>query len=290
MRDSVKRKLLISMFLLIILYTYTYAYMTREKEHPLTQVKKLSGKGCIILNYHRIRPGNAIIKYLAKVSGNSELTTYSVFKDDFMKQIAFLQKHQFQFITPKELYDYINQQKKMPPKCAMITFDDIDQSVYRYAYPFLKKQQIPFTIFIITGEVGNPNFNGLTMINWDQIFEMTRSNLVTVGTHTHQLHYIEKDEKPPFLKSENISKFITDSKRAKQVFYDHFGYEPKYFAYPYGYGTPQTDNILLSEKYDLLFTLSPGIVNQHSLPFFIQRVLIDDVSWKAIQNWVHTTS
>ena len=290
MRDSVKRKLLISVFLFIILYTCAYIYMNREKEHPLTQVKKLSGNGCIILNYHRIRPGNAIIKYLAKISGNPELTTYSVFKDDFMKQITFLQKHQFQFITPKELYDYINQQKKMPSKCAMITFDDIDQSVYRYAYPFLKQQQIPFTIFIITGEVGNPNFNGLTMINWDQILEMTRSNLVTVGTHTHRLHYIEKDEKPPFLKSENLSRFISDSKQAKQVFYDHFGYEPKYFAYPYGFGTPQTDNILLSEQYDLLFTLSSGIVNEHSCPFFIQRVLVDDVSWKAIRNWVNTNS
>ena len=55
-----------------------------------------------------------------------------------MKQIAFLQKHQFQFITPKELYDYIDQQKKMPPKCAMTTFDDIEQSVYRFPYTFLK--------------------------------------------------------------------------------------------------------------------------------------------------------
>ncbi|MCM3734953.1 polysaccharide deacetylase family protein [Bacillus cytotoxicus] len=287
-----KRKLLIStfLFLFIILYTCIYAYVTKEKDPPFTQVEKLSGKGCIVLNYHRIRPGNAIIKYLAKVSGNPELTTYSVFEDDFMKQITYLQKHQFQFITPKELSDYINQQKEMPSKCALITFDDIDQSVYRYAYPFLKKQQIPFTIFIITGEVGNPNFNGLTMVTWDQIFEMTRSNLVTVGTHTHQLHYIEKDENPPFLKNENLSKFITDSKRAKQVFYDHFGYEPKYFAYPYGFGTPQTDNVLLSEQYDLLFTLSSGIVNQHSAPFFIQRVLVDDFSWKVIQNWVQTTS
>ncbi|MEK4418734.1 MULTISPECIES: polysaccharide deacetylase family protein [Bacillus] len=285
-----KRRLLISIFLFTILFTCIYAYVTRENEQPFTQVKKLSGNGCIVLNYHRIRPGNAIIKYLAKVSRNPELTTYSVFKDDFIEQITFLQKHKFQFITPKELYDYINQQKKMPSKCAMITFDDIDQSVYHYAYPFLKQQQIPFTIFIITGEVGNPNFKGLTMSNWDQIFEMTRSNLITVGTHTHQLHYIENGEKPPFLKSENISKFITDSKRAKQVFYDHFGYEPKYFAYPYGFGTPQTDNILLSEQYDLLFTLSPGIVNEHSSSFFIQRVLIDDFSWKAIQDWVHTAS
>ncbi|MGR6001754.1 polysaccharide deacetylase family protein [Bacillus cereus] len=281
-----KKKSWISIFFLACVGLSLIFFYTSSTQ-PFPQIKKISGNGCIVLNYHRIRPGNSFIKFLAKLSGNPELNTYSVFKNDFIKQISFLEKKKFQFITPKDLDDYLNDQKQMPHKCALITFDDVDRSVYNYAYPILKQKNIPFTIFIITGAIGQSNFNGLTMINWSQIKEMNRSNLVTIGTHTHQLHYIENDEKPPFLKSNNIATFVEDSKKSREAFYSHLGYEPKYFAYPYGYGLPQTDKILLSQKYDLLFTLAPGIVNKDTPAFFVNRVLVDDISWKAIKNWVN---
>ncbi|EOQ02074.1 polysaccharide deacetylase family protein [Bacillus cereus] len=273
---------------LVLLFIFSVSLFFFYKQHhkPFPQTKKISGNGCLVLNYHRVRSGNALVKFLAKISGNPELNTYTVYKDDFIKQISFLKRNGFYFITPEKLSAYIKK-KNIPGKCALITFDDIDRSVFNNAYPFLKQQKIPFTIFIITGEVGRKYFNGLRMARWEEIIEMQDTNLVTIGVHTHKLHYIEEGEKPPFLKTKNLSKFIEDSNQAKKSFYAHLGYEPKYFAYPYGYGTPKTDDVLLAQNYDLIFTLSPGIVDANSPNFFIKRILVDDISWEAIKKWIN---
>ena len=248
----------------------------------------LSAGGCLVLNYHRIRSPDWFTKTLEKLTHNTELTTYSVYTNEFKKQILYLKEKGIPFITPADLETYVSGEKPMPKKCALITFDDIDVSVYEHAYPFLKEENIPFTVFIITGQVGNPDFDGLKMVTWKQLEEMNRSGLATIGTHTHKLHYIEPNEKAPFLKEKNLNLFKQDSLEAIKVYKQHFGTEPIYFAYPYGYGIPKTDEILLNQGYHLIFSLNPGTVKVNDPRFFINRVLVDRGDWKVIERWANS--
>ncbi|MFD3446789.1 polysaccharide deacetylase family protein [Microbacteriaceae bacterium 4G12] len=261
---------------------------SNEKGDPQANINSLSGDGCLVLNYHRIRTPNLVSKTIGKLSNNAELNIYSVYTDQFKAQIQYLKQKGVQFITPEDLKAYITKQKQLPKKCALITFDDIDVSVYENAYPILKKEQVPFTMFIITGEVGNKDFDHLQLASWDQLKEMQQSGLATIGTHTNKLHYLEKDEKPPFVKETNLEAFKKDTKQAKETFKEHFGVYPRYFAYPYGFGIPQTDEFLLQEGYELIFSLNAGIVKPDDPSFFINRVLIDDHSWKAVEKWANT--
>ena len=43
-------------------------------------------------------------------------------------------------------------------KFALITFDDIPESVFTNAYPILKKYNIPFTIFVAIKYIGEKGF------------------------------------------------------------------------------------------------------------------------------------
>lgn len=262
----------------------------RKKKDTYHQDYALSGEGCLILNYHRVRSSNSLVKSLNKwtirYSSDSELTMYSIYETEFKEQIMYLINEGFSFITPDELKHFLDYKETLPKKCALITFDDADISVYRNAYPFLVEKEIPFTLFIITGEVGNPNFHGLELASWKQIKEMLRSGLVTIGTHTHRMHHLDKSNNPPFLNENKIADFINDTQLTIETVEEKLGFTPIFYAYPYGFGMPQTDNILLEAGYEMIFTLRPGIVKQGDPAFFLKRVLITRDTWPKVKDWV----
>lgn len=73
----------------------------------------------------------------------------------FEKQILFLKKY-FRFISPQDLD--VGQYKT--PAC-LLTFDDGKKGIYKYAWPILKKHNIPFVIFVNGAFIDNSD------ISWD---------------------------------------------------------------------------------------------------------------------------
>jgi len=100
----------------------------------------------IILLYHRIIPR-------ANSSAIFSLPGIVVFQDTFEKQVRFLSEHYH--IIP--LSEYIKAKKSrnaLPHKTIVITFDDGWGDNYFYAFPILKKYQVPATIFLTAGFIG----------------------------------------------------------------------------------------------------------------------------------------
>ncbi|EYE89716.1 hypothetical protein Q428_01020 [Fervidicella metallireducens AeB] len=251
---------------------------------------ELNGSGCLILCYHRVLPKDystkLFYKIVTKYTDDNELNIYSVLGEDFENQIKFLKDNGANFLTPDELKFYISNKITIPEKSVIITFDDVDESVYKNAFPILQKNKIPFTLFIITGRVGDKNFKGLRLCDWDMIKEMYQSNLVTVGTHTHNMHYLDKKNNPPFIKTENVNLFVEDTIRSQETINNYLGFSPKYFSYPYGFGIPETDEKILKVGFELIFTLNPGIVKSDDPSFCIKRVLVNKYTWSDIEKWV----
>ncbi|MGD9678363.1 MAG: polysaccharide deacetylase family protein [Vulcanibacillus sp.] len=250
----------------------------------------LTGEGCLILNYHRIRTSGPLIKLIDRwiifFTKDPELMLYSIYEDEFKKQIAYLIDRGYHFITPDELKGYLYNSIDIPKKSVLITFDDVDVSVYDNAFQFLLEKQIPFTLFIITGDVGNLDFKGLELTSWNQIREMKNSGLATIGIHTHQMHELDKQNNPPFFYDENLEDFIKDTKLAIESIEVNLGVNSIYYAYAYGFGTPKTDEILLDLGCELIFTLRPGIVERGDPSYFIKRVLVSKYSWSNVVEWV----
>ena len=84
-------------------------------------------------------------------------------KDQFEKQIQYL-KQNFDIINPSLLDEYFIEGKMLPENALMITFDDGDASLYKNAFPILKRETIPAIIFVITDliETNDPFW-------WDEI-------------------------------------------------------------------------------------------------------------------------
>ena len=122
---------------------------------------------------------------------------------DFKKQLEIIQKSNIKFINPKDFEKELINNKKQ--RKILLTIDDGFLSFYNNAWPILKKNKIPFILFVSTREVGSFNY-----MNWDQIKEIAKEDFVEIGNHSHTHEYLvnENDEtiKADIKKSINLFK------------------------------------------------------------------------------------
>ncbi|MFC1981444.1 polysaccharide deacetylase family protein [Chloroflexota bacterium] len=75
---------------------------------------------------------------------------------DFEKQIAYLCQR-FEIMRLYELVHCVQKKGGLSKKAVVITFDDGYKDNYIYAYPILKRYNVPATIFLTTGHIGTGN-------------------------------------------------------------------------------------------------------------------------------------
>ena len=89
---------------------------------------------------------------------------------NFKKQISYLKKFN---IVP---INQINKKKNT----ISITFDDGYKDTFKLAYPILKKNKIPFAVFVITKNIQDKSKKYL---NEEDIKKLSRDKNVIIGSH-----------------------------------------------------------------------------------------------------------
>jgi peptidoglycan/xylan/chitin deacetylase (PgdA/CDA1 family) len=116
--------------------------LSRKVNGLIWQVRDLVGAKAIILLYHRI--------------ANPEIDPYllCVSPQHFAEQLAILAEH----YTPMSLQQcaVAIEQGRLPGRTAVITFDDGYADNLHVAKPLLERHGFPATLFIATGQTGNP--------------------------------------------------------------------------------------------------------------------------------------
>lgn len=131
--------------------------------------------------------------------------------DKFKKSVIKLSKDHV-FISPLELY------QKHKKKVALLTFDDSNMDAFINAYPFLKKKNIPFTVFISNELIGKDGF-----IGEEEVKKYAKDPLVTIGFHTHSHPFLRRNKRQKWEIMESRSRLEKLIGRKIDV-----------FAYPYG--------------------------------------------------------
>lgn len=276
-------------FMLIILILITFVGCSGLPAKQATQTaSKLEGDGLVVLCYHRILP-TWLLKWGRLVDPDgTEFSLYSISIKKFISHLDFLQEQGVRFLTPQEVEDFLVGKKPLSGKLALITFDDGDLSLYKHAFPVLEEKQIPFLLFFIAGRA-DEQWEGFTMCSWDQIKEMLDSGLYAVGLHTYDLHYYAPEARQPvFLLPENATIFEEDTKKGIDCLKKQLGIDVKYFAYPYGFGTSRTDEILISNGIPNIFTLRAKVNKLGNNRSFIGRVMVTADSWHKIESWARS--
>src|SRR6201993_2966813 len=105
----------------------------------------------------------------------------------FEAQMKELKDKGITVISMQDLLAWKRGEKNIPPRCAVITFDDGWKSQYEVAWPIMKKYGYPFTMFIYTEGVAGGSLGGGQAITWEQLADM-RDNGIDIEAHsaTHQ--------------------------------------------------------------------------------------------------------
>ena len=84
--------------------------------------------------------------------GNEALSDFSVRVNNFDKQIQWLSRH-YNIVPIDKVVKHIKGEIKLPGKVAAVSFDGGYVGNFKYAYPILKKYNVPATIYIVTNSV-----------------------------------------------------------------------------------------------------------------------------------------
>jgi len=201
--------------------------------------------GTLSLMYHRFNEN----KY---PSTNVQM---SVFK----KQIDIIKDKNYEFENPKN-FDLKFSQPKSKKK-ILITIDDAFSSFYENAWPFLKKNKIPFILFVSTEPVGKKGY-----MTWEQIKEIERESFVFIGNHSHSHEYLVDFKFNDFKKDIDLS---------IKLFNDKLGYNPIFFSYPFGeYSLEQINYI--KKKFKYAFGQHSGVIDFNKDIYELPRFPINE--------------
>lgn len=221
--------------------------------HRAADVKYSVPEGVSVLMYHMI----------GDEQGNAAIMTEA----NLRIQMNYLRDHGYHPITMQELYDYITKGAPLPEKPVCITFDDGYLDSYTIVYPLMKEYGFPWTLFLITDDVGKP-YNRMT---WDQLKEMANSHVVTIASHTlshPKLHNLAT-------RAEKEKEIVEANKALKY----QLGIDNVWLAYPYGDYDDEVIDICKKAGIKMAVTTDAGRVHVGSFPYDLKRAYIgNDIS------------
>ena len=179
--------------------------------------------------------------------------------DMFKAHINKIKNSNYHFYNPINLKKefYIPRKKKT----ILMTIDDAFKSFYTEAWPILKKEKIPFILFVSTEPVGGKGY-----MTWEQIKEIDKEKFTFIGHHSHSHEY---------LIDKNDQEFIKDIETANKNFLSKLGYIPNLFSYPFGEYSEFMRNYI-SNNFAYAFGQHSGVIDVNKEKFQLPRFPINE--------------
>lgn len=183
-----------------------------------------------ILLYHRI----------AEIPLDVAKPTWNTTPQRFRQQMEGLLSRGYQVWPLRRVVEHCANDKPIPEKTTIITFDDGYQNIYLNAWPILRELGIPATIFVATAYLDSAepfpcDSWGLAHhetalpimwrpMTWSQCQELNNSELIEIGSHTHT-HQDFRSRNAEFKRDLEISLRILREKLGKRIYT---------FSFPFG--------------------------------------------------------
>ncbi len=238
-------KTILSLAASIIKFIFIYLFFLNAYAETVNKKYEPEEKGILALMYHRFEEN----KY---PSTNIKI-------DIFKKHLKIIRANNFSILNPKNFeleFNKVSKEKKI-----LITIDDAFSSFYLNAWPILKKDRIPFILFVSTESVGKKGY-----MNWDEILEISKEDFVFIGNHSHSHEYLVKY---------NFEKFEEDIIKSIKIFKNKLGYNSKFFSYPFGEYTLEQKNYI-TKNFDYAFGQHSGVIDLNKDKYELPRFPINE--------------
>ncbi|MBO5408518.1 MAG: polysaccharide deacetylase family protein [Clostridia bacterium] len=178
--------------------------------------------------------------------------------------LIYIKEHGYETVFVSDLIAYVYEDKPLPEKPIVISFDDGHYNNLLYALPLLEKYDMKAVISVVGSyteafskkDSHNPNYSYLT---WEDISELQNSGRIEIANHTYRMHDSKTRNGSAIKKGETKSQYqkllMEDLQSLQQDLEQKSKISPpKTFTYPYGYICLESQEVL--EQYGFLASLS----------------------------------
>ena len=229
---------IIKFFIFYFFFLNAYAEGVNKEYHHNEQ-------GILSLMYHRFN--------------ENKYPSTNIQMDIFKQQIEIIKNNNFKLYNPMKFEVEFNKPKS--EKKILLTIDDGFLSFYKNAWPYLKKNKIPFILFISTETVGKNGY-----MTWKEIKEIEKEEFAFLGNHSHSHEY---------LINYNLKNFKHDIDESIKIFKNNIGYNPVFFSYPFGEYSLEQKNYI-SKKFNYAFGQHSGVIDLNKDKYELPRFPINE--------------
>ena len=205
-----------------------------------------------ILCYHRF--GNAGGKMVVSAA-------------KFEAQLEWLARHRYRVIPLTQLPAFLEGRAALPKRSVVLTIDDGYESVYRIAWPLLRKYGVPATLFLYTDFIGAGD-----ALSWPQLREMAASGVVDLQAHskTHR-NLIDRATESDDRYRQALE---AETREPRDTIERRIGNTVNAYAYPFGDANQPLLDALARQHYQLGLTVNPGGNGFQAQPLMLRRTMI----------------
>lgn len=185
-----------------------------------------------------------IIMYHSILKDPSRSNKYTVTPSVLEEDLKYIKDKDYTTVTIADLISYVYDDKPLPEKPIVLTFDDGHYNNYGYLFPLLEKYDMKAVISIVGSytdkftKTDEANLN-YSYLRWKDIKELMDTGRIEFQNHTYNLHSNtgkrigtkkikgETDEHYKNVLEEDILKL-------QQEFKENTNYIPQCFTYPFG--------------------------------------------------------
>jgi len=200
----------------------------------------------LVLMYHRV--GEARNAWEAR---------YAIGASRFADHMHALQAAGFRAVESEALVNWLEGGAALPAGAFVLTFDDGFRGVQEHALPVLQRLGWPFTVFLVSGLVGqqdfwtrsaNPDGTTYPLLSAAEILEMQRAG---ASFHSHTRSHASL----PTLDDERLAAELAGSRAELQAL---LGTSVDLLAYPFGHVDERVARAAKQAGYRAAFSTQPG--------------------------------
>ena len=215
------------------------------------------------------REFNAVILMYHKFGEDSYPST-SVTLEQFDAHLDYFKTNGYHVLPLEEIVTAYRNHTPLPENSIAITVDDAYLSVYKEAYPRMRKLNWPFTVFVATDGVDKGFHSYMT---WDQMREMQKGGVLFANhtaTHDYLIRKKEGETNPA-----HIARVRADIERCQERLSEELGGAPMLFAYPYGEYNTGIAQLVESMGF-VAFGQHSGAMGPYSNPVTLPRFPVNE--------------
>ena len=266
------------------------------------------GDSLVVLAYHEIAEPKAAV-----------IPDYAVTPENFRAQMAWLVANGYHFVSVEQVLAAREKHRSLPLKPVLLSFDDGYRSVYEQAYPVLQRYSAPAVLGLVghwlepqSGLVafGDSQLDRDRFLTWSQLRTMLASGLVSVGSHTYDLHHgipaNPQGNSEPAVTSRLYQpgqgyedaaayrkRLVDDLKHNSDLLQRQLGQRPRTVIWPYGRYNATAESVATALGMPLGLTLDDGANGPGVSEGALRRVLMSqemggaqglarELSWRRV--------